>query len=160
MPLYICKMCSSIIWFTLTYHCLGVICNVRTFNVVHKKLRRGSKTASGNTIRDILFYLIFFFKFYFKVYLLTLRETEAAWVGRAERERRGRESQAGSALLEQSPTRGSNPQSHEIMTWAETVSQTLNQLSHPGTPIMDILIKKLFQVYWCWTKSWQTSKLL
>ena len=40
---------------------------------------------------------------------------------------RGRERiPAGSALTVQTPTQGSNPQTHEITTWAETKSQTLN----------------------------------
>ena len=30
---------------------------------------------------------------------------------------------------------GLEPTNHEIMTWAETKSQTLNWLSHPGTPL-------------------------
>ena len=47
-----------------------------------------------------------------------------------ERER-DRESQAGFALSEQSLML--EPRNHEIMTWAEIKSQTLNWLSHAGT---------------------------
>ena len=64
---------------------------------------------------------------YMCIYVLILliweRETDSVSGGGAER---GRESQAGSELSTQST-------SHEIMTWAETKSQMLNRLSHPGT---------------------------
>ena len=51
--------------------------------------------------------------------------------GRAEREG-DTESKAGPRLSAYSLTRGSHLTNVEIMTWAETKSQTLNWLSDPG----------------------------
>ena len=72
----------------------------------------------------------FFFKF---TYLFWERQRQHEWGG-AEREGK-RESQAGSALPAQSPTKHLSSQNHEIMTWAETKSWTLNWLSHLGAPM-------------------------
>ena len=66
------------------------------------------------------------------VWLFILRDRDSMSKTGAEREGE-RESQAGSALPGQNPTRGRKPWSYEIMTWAKTKSQALNQLSHPGT---------------------------
>ena len=43
-------------------------------------------------------------------------------------------------LPAQSPMQDSNSQNCEIMTWAETKSQMLNQMSHPGAPIFYLFI--------------------
>ena len=76
----------------------------------------------------LLWFLQKFFKFiYFE------RDRDSMSGGGAERERGERESQAGSALPAQSPTRGSNPWNGEIMTWAKTRSQMLTWQSRPGT---------------------------
>ena len=54
---------------------------------------------------------------------------------RRGRDREGkRESQAGSVLSVHSQIRGLNSRTDEVMTRAETKSQTLNRLSHPGAP--------------------------
>ena len=66
----------------------------------------------------------FFSSFYLFIYFE--RDRDSVREGGAERE-----SQAGSAVSAQSLTRGSNSQNHEIMTWAETESQTLNWLTEP-----------------------------
>ena len=55
------------------------------------------------------------------------------WVRGRER-RRGIESPAGSALSAHSSMQGSNSQTSEIMTRAETKSRTFNGLSHPAAP--------------------------
>ena len=72
----------------------------------------------------VIFMLIDFFFFFFKMYLFILER----WGG-AE----GRQSQADSWLSGESHA-GHDLTTHEIMTWAETKSRTLNWLSHPGTP--------------------------
>ena len=63
--------------------------------------------------------------------LFILREREHTWRG-IERDRE-RESQASSMLLVE-PDVGLDLTNCEIMTRAETESQTLNPLSHPGAP--------------------------
>ena len=68
-----------------------------------------------------------FLKFIFE------RDRDSMRGGGAEREGK-RESQAGSTLLAESPVQGSNSQNREITSWAETKSQMLNRLSHPGAP--------------------------
>ena len=68
--------------------------------------------------------------------LLILRERAKAGEGQKERERereRERESQAV-FMLSSEPNTGLKPKNHEIMTWAEIKSQTLNRLSHPDAP--------------------------
>ena len=102
------------------------------------RLNLNKITAFYYFIKDILF---FFLKF---VYLFILRETARVGEGQREREReRDGESQAGSTLSAGSWMRVPNSQSVEIMTWAETQSQTVNHLSHPRAPSRTFL-RKLF----------------
>ena len=54
---------------------------------------------------------------------------------------RKRESQVGSMLPAQSWTWGLNSRNHEIMTWPETKSRTLNRLSPSGAPQWKFLSK-------------------
>ena len=61
------------------------------------------------------------------------RDRDSMSEGGTEREG-DRESHSGSMLSAQNPTWGSHSWNREIMTWAETKSQTLNWLNHPGTP--------------------------
>ena len=67
--------------------------------------------------------------------------------GGAEREER--EFQAVSVLSAE-PDVGLEPTNHEIMTWAETKSWMLNQLSHPGAP-EEVFLKKCFT---CFIQLW------
>ena len=69
-------------------------------------------------------YVIFLMFIYF--------ERKHEW-GRGRESKRERESQAGSTVSTKL-NEGLNPTNCGIMTWAETKSQLLNQLSHPGTP--------------------------
>ena len=57
------------------------------------------------------------------------RERAHAYVAKGQRE-----SQVGSMLWAQSPEAGLDPRNHEIVTWEEIKSESLNQLSHPDTP--------------------------
>ena len=86
------------------------------------------------SLRDFqgLFWLyVVFKKIFLKVYLGWDRGSASG--GGAERER-DREFYAGSMLSVQSLMQGLNSQNHEIMTWAEIKSCTLNLLNHPGAP--------------------------
>ena len=77
-----------------------------------------------------------------KFFMFIYFEREREWV------RRGREGQTEKGW-KRIPSRlhavssgseaGLDPRSHEIMTWAEMKSQTLNRLSHPGAPIIQLL---------------------
>ena len=74
-------------------------------------------------------------------FLMFIFETERnrAWVGEGQRERETQnlKQAPGSELSAQSPTRGSNPltmRSWPEPTNYEIVTQTPNQLSHPGAP--------------------------
>ena len=75
---------------------------------------------------EMLGYFILFFKKDF-IYLF---ERETAWARGAEGER---ESQADS-MLKVKPDVGAQSQDAESMTWAETKSQMLSWLHHPGSP--------------------------
>ena len=67
-----------------------------------------------------------------KIYLLIFRERK--WEYKQEGQRgRERESQADSPLSVE-PNQGLAPTACEIMTWAKTKSQMLNQLSHSSVP--------------------------
>ena len=66
------------------------------------------------------------------VYLFILRENEDTGEGQRERGRERIQSKLHVASTE--PDTGLKPTNHEIMIWAKTESQTLNWLSHPGTP--------------------------
>ena len=52
--------------------------------------------------------------------------------GQGERERERIPSRVHTVSIE--PNVELKPMNHETMTWAETKSWTLNQLSHPGAP--------------------------
>ena len=58
-------------------------------------------------------------------------ERETVQVGEGQRDGEW-ESHAGLTLSAQSPMQDSNSRNRNIMTWAETKTQTLNWLSHPG----------------------------
>ena len=68
---------------------------------------------------------------FFLMFIYFERERERAQVGEGQRER------IPSRLhtVSTEPDVGFNPLHPEIMTWAETKSQMLRQLSHPGAPI-------------------------
>ena len=74
---------------------------------------------------------------FFKRLFFWERQRQREW-GRGREGGRERESQAGFVLPAQGLTsaQGLNSQNCEIMTWAETKSQTLNRLSHPGAPMV------------------------
>ena len=92
-------------------------------------------------------YLFIYLFIYLSLFILKETETETAWVERAQRdrERETENPQVGSALAE--PDAGLDLTNCEIMTWAETKSQMLNQLSHPGASkdfIYFFYLKKFF----------------
>ena len=61
-------------------------------------------------------------------------------VSREGAEREGKkESEAGSTLPVQRPNEGLEPTNREIVTWAEIKGGMLNQLSHPGAPLVILL---------------------
>ena len=62
--------------------------------------------------------------------LFILRETERERVGEGQRERRTQRIPSRLCTVSADPNRGPKAQNHEIMT------QTLNQLSHPGTSVL------------------------
>ena len=74
---------------------------------------------------NILTHLLYHF-FFLK--LIYLSERECTHKGGAEREEREN--------LKQASRCQSRITNHEIMTWAKIKSQTLNQLSHPGTLLL------------------------
>ena len=75
------------------------------------------------------------------IYLFWESQGQWRW-GRGRERGRGRESQAASSLSAQSPMPGSSSQNRETMSWAETKSRMLNQLSHPGAPTEHLLYAK------------------
>ena len=81
--------------------------------------------------------------FFLSLFIYFERDKDSMSRGQAEREG-DRESQAGTALSAQSPMWGSNPWNHEFMTWAETKSQTLNQLSHRGAPNLFFFLRFIY----------------
>ena len=74
--------------------------------------------------------LLVFLNFFFK-YLFFEREKQRKW--RRVRDG-GRESHTGFVAVNKDPNVGLEFMNHEIMTWDKIKSQTLNQLSHLGTP--------------------------
>ena len=82
------------------------------------------------------------------------RETEHTSRGGAERE--GERIPNRLCVVSAEPYEGFDLTNHEIMTWAEIKSQTLNQLSHPGAPrfcnfkhVMDFIKSTVGFVYVC-----------
>ena len=71
----------------------------------------------------------------------TFRETECVSWGKFGKEGEGEKLQADSPLSAESNS-GLSPMTHEIMTWTETKSWTLNQLSYSSAPRKDILMFK------------------
>ena len=76
-----------------------------------------------------------------------MRKTEAVPVGKGQREgerKRERERERHPSRLRNASAEtlaGLELTNHEIMTSAETKSQTLTQLSHPATPIVVVLMQ-------------------
>ena len=69
----------------------------------------------------------------FKVYLCWERERAGEEQRERDRERERIPSRLHTVSAE--PDAGLKPMNHEITTWAEVKSQTLNWMSHPGTPV-------------------------
>ena len=78
---------------------------------------------------------------FFRCYLFIWeRENERAWVG-------GRDRGTSRLPTEYWAQHGAWSHNPEIMTWAEIKSQMLNQLSHPGAPIITILLTMFPMMY-------------
>ena len=77
--------------------------------------------------------------FFLSLFIYFKRDSDSTSGGGAERKGE-RGPQAGSVVSIWSWTRGSNPQNWEMMTCAETESWMLNQLSHPGAPLIKLLL--------------------
>ena len=76
-------------------------------------------------------------KFFFE------RERESISVNRRRGRERGRESIPSRLhIISTQPDVGLKPMNHEMMTRAKVKSWTLNQLSHPGAPVM-----RTFKIY-------------
>ena len=78
---------------------------------------------------------------FFKCLFIFERERETA-CARVEGQRQRVRQRIPSRLhaVSTEPDAGLEPMNHEIMTWGEIKSQTLNQLSHPGTPLPSLLM--------------------
>ena len=77
-----------------------------------------------------------YFNFFFNVYFWE-RERKRAREGQ-ERGKHRIHSRFQARDVSTEPDAGLELMNHEIMTWAKIKSQTLNRLSHPGTPIYHI----------------------
>ena len=95
----------------------------------------------------MLKFLLTDLKLFFIVFLSYLfwgRETE-----RERTQRRGREGERERipsrlyAVSTESVSIQPEPRNHEIMTWAKIKSQMPNRLSHPGTPDLNLFLRKL-----------------
>ena len=76
---------------------------------------------------------------FFKLIYLFLRE-RGDWVEKEQRERRERiPSRLYTVSIE--PDMGFDPMNHEIMIWAKIKSQTINWVSHQGSPPFFFLLK-------------------
>ena len=87
-----------------------------------------------------MWFLIFFVTIFLKFIYFEREQKSASWEG----EERGRDRIPSRlcAISTESDV-GLNPMKHEIMTWAEIKSRTLNQLSHLGTPSCVIFLDYL-----------------
>ena len=63
--------------------------------------------------------------------------------GKGKRERKEERIPSRLHAVSTEPDVGLELTNHEIMTWAEIKSLTLNQLSHPGAPVLTILIVRI-----------------
>ena len=79
--------------------------------------------------------LTFFKKF---IYLFWEKERESRGRER-EREREGERIPTRLCIVSSEPHVGLKPMNHEIMSWGETESWMLKQLSHPDTPLLTFL---------------------
>ena len=95
----------------------------------HQQCRRvpGAPRPCRHLVR-VVFVLVYLF--IFNVYLFWERASTCQ--GGAERE--GERIPARLHTVRVEPDAGLELMNHEIMTWAETKSGTLNRLSHPGVP--------------------------
>ena len=96
-----------------------------------------------NQLKDIFWVLLSFFLC--KDLVIHLREREK--VGGGTEGEAERESQADS-MLRTEPDARLHPTTHEIMTWPEIKNQTLNLLSHPGTPLEDMFKHTFWAPFW------------
>ena len=85
----------------------------------------GKNPLASISVSKSCFFVLFLFKIYLSEREREREKTQAG--GRAERETKR-------LLTEQTAQHGAQSQDPGIMTWAETKSRTLNQLSHPGIP--------------------------
>ena len=119
------------------------------------------------SVRSIKAHINFRFSCYewilYTNFLFIFESGETSWGGERQREGERRENPKHSALSAE-PDTGLDL-SHEIMTWAEIKSWTLNQLSHPGVPEHKLLmplyipVAASFFLGSCLPPNWSTPSL-
>ena len=82
------------------------------------------------------------------------RERESAQMGEGQREKERQRIPSRFCAVSTEPDVGLEPTNHEITTWIETKSWTLNQLSHPGTP-RHIFFKLFQKCEWYYKYLWK-----
>ena len=131
-------------------HDTPVILDVSSLNLINTFILLLNNTTIFRILySDIIPLFLIFFFFTFIYFWETERDSTSK--GGAEKEW-DTESKADSRLwaVSTEPDVGLKPTNHEIMTWAESwlltghLNRTLNQLSHPGTPILSSFLKNSF----------------
>ena len=82
------------------------------------------------TFNPIMSKMLFLFIFLSNLFILR----ERAWAGVEQKERERERILSRLCTVITEPDAGLELMNHKILTWAESKSQALNWLSHPGTP--------------------------
>ena len=100
-------------------------------------------TRPNHIIRPLL--ILLWISLFLSLFIYFERESTCAWMGEGQREReKERENPKQALQVNVESNVGLEPTTLKIMSWAETKSQSLNWLSHPGTPLW-IFISRLIR---------------